>query len=127
MKTTNYEISKQLYELGFNAETDFYWAKWNEGEPELIHISQQTPKLLEKIAAYDLETLIEALPYSIEGGVILNVYKSYVGYENSSGSLNFNSIRSDSEIGFKVQQNKSLADAAGRLLIVLIEDAIVQV
>ena len=30
MKTTNYEISKQLAEAEFKAETDFYWAKWNQ-------------------------------------------------------------------------------------------------
>ena len=65
MKTTNYEISKQLAEAGFEAETEFYCVKWNEGEPELVHESQQTPNLIESVPAWDLETILEALPKNI--------------------------------------------------------------
>lgn len=62
MKTTNYLISKKLAEAGFEAETQFYWVKWLEGEPELVHEKEQTPALIEKVGAYDLETILEALP-----------------------------------------------------------------
>ena len=65
MKTTSYEISKQLAEAGFEAETQFYCVKWNEGEPELVHESQQTPNLIESVPAWDLETILEALPKNI--------------------------------------------------------------
>ena len=65
MKTTNYLISKQLAEAGFEAETEFYCVKWNEGEPELVHESQQTPNLIESVPAWDLETILEALPKNI--------------------------------------------------------------
>ena len=65
MKTTSYEISKQLAEAGFEAETEFYCVKWNEGEPELVHESQQTPNLIESVPAWDLETILEALPKNI--------------------------------------------------------------
>lgn len=65
MKTTSYEISRQLAEAGFEAETEFYCVKWNEGEPELVHESQQTPNLIESVPAWDLETILEALPSRI--------------------------------------------------------------
>ena len=65
MKTTNYEISKQLAEAGFAAATEFYWVKWLEGEPELVHEKEQTPALIEKVGAWDLETILEALPKNI--------------------------------------------------------------
>ena len=65
MKTTNYLISKQLAEAGFEAETQFYWVKWLEGEPELVHEKEQTPALIEKVGAWDLETILEALPKNI--------------------------------------------------------------
>jgi hypothetical protein len=65
MKKTSYETSKKLAEAGFKAETEFYWVKWNEGEPELVHEKEQTPALIEKVGAWDLETILEALPKNI--------------------------------------------------------------
>lgn len=65
MKKTSYETSKKLAEAGFKAETDFYWVKWNAGEPELVHEKEQTPALIEKVVAWDLETILEALPKNI--------------------------------------------------------------
>ena len=62
MNTTSFLISKQLAEAGFAAATEFYWVKWLEGEPELVHEKEQTPALIEKVGAYDLETILEALP-----------------------------------------------------------------
>lgn len=68
MKTTNDEISKKLKEIGFEAENDFYWVKWNEGLPELVHKSEIMPALIEKVPAYDLETLTNALPKTYDKG-----------------------------------------------------------
>jgi hypothetical protein len=116
MKTTNYEISKQLAEAGFKAETDFYWAKWNEGDPELVHAKDGTPPLIEKVPAYDFETILEALPKTIIFKTIEKIYELRVWFnsdENQIGYQNFQGFHS--ELCFEQQENESLADVAARL------------
>ena len=64
MKTTNFEISKQLKEAGFEAETDYGWHIDNmENKPTYPLSSYAFKKSY--IKAYDLETLLDALPDSI--------------------------------------------------------------
>lgn len=62
MKTTNYEISKKLKEIGFEAESDFYWYCYDKGQ-EMRHIADADGK--GSVKAYYLETLLDALPDSI--------------------------------------------------------------
>jgi len=105
MKTTSYKISKELAEAGFKAETDFYWAKWNEGDPELVHAKDGTPSLIEKVPAYDFETILENenLPREIE---LKKMGKDGVIYE----------LRTYFNVLTVAQQaNESLADSAARL------------
>lgn len=113
MKTTNYKISKQLAEAGFRTETEFYWAKWHkEGESEIMTTNQETPNLFEAVPAYDLETILEALPKNIDiknKTYGLRVHFSadiFIGYQDFQGfHLEFNFMK----------ESKSLADVAARL------------
>lgn len=121
MKKTSYETSKKLAEAGFKAETDFYWAKWNQGEPELLHEKEQTPNLIEQVPAYDLETILEALPKQRDffsrgiGKYELRIWyhenKMFIGYQNFDGF--------DKLLTLEQEENKSLADTAARLLLLL--------
>lgn len=129
MKTTSYEISKQLTEAGFKAETEFFWAKWNEGEPELAHGKEQLPHLIEQVPAYDFETILQVLPrvfelrkvgkvgviyelrayfyHAFQHGEYLREEDNYIGYQNFQGFL--------PKLCFKQEKNESFADAAARL------------
>ena len=113
MKTTNYEISKQLAKAGFKQETDFYWAKWNEGDPELVHAKDGTPPLIEKVLAWDLEKILETLPNFIQNGngtencLVINVAFGEIHYEGD--------CESDALFITTTRNNESLADTAARL------------
>ena len=123
MKTTSYEISKQLKEAGFEALPNWAWCILNRQDLIRLHFSQFHLVLpeLEKIISYDLETILEALPSYIivneHWGKIVNAKcflfldKKGVGYDCNSG----NAI---GDFSFR-EENESLADTAARLLIVL--------
>jgi len=115
MKTTSYKISKQLTKAGFEAETDFYWAKWNEGDPELVHAKDGTPPLIEKVLAWDLETILEALPESVK------FHNKSAWFEMDKNFIIYKFIDEDKTclFDFHKQENESLADTAARLLIKL--------
>ena len=120
MKTTSYEISKKLKEAGFKAETDFTWntrttycgntpkkvqyfIKYNNGLKEGEEICK----------SYDLETLLDALKQT--GKRIMIVVK------NDNWGINF-----DYEFNKYSQEKESLADTAGRLLILLHEKNLIK-
>lgn len=144
-KTTNYEISKKLKEAGFEADADYYWVESKEG---IVCVNAyvfsdymiEGKKLCE---AYDLETLLDALPDSIQ-------YKKYkssdwyylflrapsrfsetnktLGYYNECSEYmdNFMMGREDGifEVS-KLSPNESLADTAGRMWLMLKEKGII--
>ena len=122
MKTTNYQISKQLAEAGFAAATEFYWVKWNAGEPELVHEKEQTSALIEKVGAWDLETILEALPNFIanknkgENCLVIDVAFGEIHYEGDS----------DNEAMFitTTKENESLADTAAKLWLKLKQEGL---
>lgn len=127
MKITNSEISKKLKEIGFDVETDFYWVKWNEGLPALVHKSEITPALIEKVPAYDLETLIDALPKKIQ--FKQEEYCFWMQWSGCSDCLLLGYVYGNSRaIELEVWQleNESLADTAGRLIITLWEKEIIK-
>jgi len=109
MKRTSYEISKQLAEAGFKAENDFYWAKWNEGDPELVHAKDGTPPLIEKVPAYDLETILQALPNVVNDNEELNIKKHEIGYYY----FDYDCVICGT--GVEKQESESLTDTAARL------------
>jgi hypothetical protein len=114
-KTTNFEISKKLSEIGFNKETNFYYRK---NDKELFI---NTPPNLKDpgeffLKSYDLEILIDALPKEREGfggDAYFKMDKNGLWYERS-----WNCPR---EINYYIEklENESLADTAGRLIILL--------
>lgn len=58
LKTTSFEVSKQLLEIGFKQEPCFMWKDKDTCEPF------QEGK--DSIPSYDLETLIDSLPRKLE-------------------------------------------------------------
>jgi len=119
MKVTSYKISKKLAEAWFEAGAQFYWVKWNEGEPELIHRAELTPALIEKVAAYDLETILDNISFVIQD---LEKDKNY-WFAMNQQDLSYISFDGETNIDFYTprQENESLADTAARLLLKLIE------
>ena len=133
MKTTNYLISKQLAEAGFEAETQFYWVKWLEGEPELVHEKEQTPALIEKVGAWDLETILEALPKNIitypdekiteQPIEKLRLEMDEIGYYFSDKD---DYGRDNCFTYLHREESESLADTAARLLLLLHENNLIK-
>lgn len=137
MKTTSYEISKKLKEAGFEAETDYYWVKCEEG---IICVNayvfsdymSEGEKLCE---SFDLETILDALPDPItreykskEDGEVkefrekLIIEKNEICYSCDDIENADDANRYFQEYGymqdisvFKKFDAKSLADTAGRM------------
>lgn len=132
MKVTSYEISKKLAEIGFKTDHSYKWfakgqaiktGDWihpvNEDEIINLEAISYIPKESINFPAYDLETILDALPefLKINGFPhFLNLYKNSVGYGTFSNP--------DAIIqGRKVDE--SLANVGGRLLILLHEKGLV--
>jgi len=145
MKTTSYEISKKLKEAGFEAQSSFFWCELGKDLIK-IHISQShsVPESLVKIKAYDLETLIDALPDFItreyksnEDGEVrefrerLKIDKYEIYYRCCDIETSDDANRYFNEFGymqdisiFKKFNNESLADTAGRMWLLLKEKGV---
>ena len=140
MKTTSYEISKKLKEAGFEADANYYFYGQqlrNLAFPR--HIADADGK--GDVEAYDLETLLNALPDSIQ-------YKSSDWYylflrapsrfSETNKTLGYycecneymDNYRMGEEHGIfevsKLSPNESLADTAGRLLLLLHEKNLIK-
>jgi len=63
-KTTNFEISKKLAEIGFSRQPFWVWTSKDCCCPYETH--------LDGFRAYDLETLLDALPDIISGCLIIH-------------------------------------------------------
>jgi len=131
-KTTNYEISKKLAEIGFRAETGFYWYEYDKGE-EMRYIADADGA--GKYKAYDLETMLDALPSSIEYKNEYNVILYYefflqnhkLGYYYERGEYRSDYNMDDGIFEFsKLSLDESLADTAGRLIILLHEKNLIK-
>lgn len=121
MKTTNLKTSKKLKELGFEAETIFYFL---EVKPNIYEVQYSAFNRYNKsvVKSYDLEIILEALPYTICKNTFeytLSVHQYVVAYTEDS--------REDGDLYGEVRrENESLANTAGRLLIKLLEDNIIK-
>lgn len=111
MKTTNYEISKQLEEAGFKGKADFIWLQDKFGTAKCFQ-SDFDPSYdfcyMDPIKSYDLETILETLPKNIEGSYLA------VEFDPSESCIGYNGLY----IAF-MNKNESLADTAARLLLLL--------
>ena len=131
-KTTNYEISKKLAEIGFQAEAEKCWAKIKHSvssEFVLVNLDFQVPQNCEEwVLSYDLETLLEFAFDNIEnfricnGGVsvaeFLSDYDNWHGHYKIVDNL-------DISIGFR-ETKISYANAIGQLIILLYEKNLIK-
>ena len=122
-KITSFEISKQLKEAGFEAEAEKCWAKIRLSKTEEFILSPLNFKALayceEWFPAYDLETILDALPKETEI-IISNYTGKRIFYLDSW----WRNIRGN-EISITVEENESLADTAGRMWLLLKEKGMV--
>ena len=111
-KTTSYEISKKLKEAGFDAKSSFFWCRLDK-DLVRIHISQShsVPESIDKIKAYDLETILDALPKINKQEYLLC----------SGGIVYLN----DDYISVGKEKNESLADTAGKMWLLLKEKGLI--
>jgi hypothetical protein len=132
-KTTNFEISKKLSEIGFNEETNFYYRK---NDKELFINTPPDLKDSEKffLKSYDLEILLDALPSEIEienwgGWKYYNIYfkmnKNGFWYENLC-NCDSSACPVEKYHYMEIIENESLADTAGRLIILLHEKNLIK-
>ncbi len=111
MKTTSYIVSKQLAEIGFEAEAD----KWVYENPlKLI-----SPRSNEKaVKSFCLETILEAFKgqnHSIRSDIQIKLFEK-------GGGIIYTRL----QISFLQQEYESLADTAARLLILLYEKGLIK-
>ena len=138
MKTTNLEISKKLKKIGFEDSYIYAWYSDSEGLPWIQEIQHAKPTAVNKYReevkltftapAYDLETILDALPARIEKNekmYDLLLRHNILGYYATSLKLDYDNIQLDDYIFELYDHDKSLADTAGRLLIELFEAGII--
>ena len=151
MKTTSYEISKKLKEAGFEAETDYNFIKRNNQEVFLINIKELSGiEIMNEIGvfieSYDLETILDALPDSIireyksKNDSSVNKFKERLIIEKNEIRYSCDDIENADDANryyqeygymqdislFKKFNDNSLADTAGRLLLLLHEKNLIK-
>ena len=131
MKTTSYEISKQLQKNGLsklNGESKLGFLEYYYNtDKQLRHRYQESYCSTDKentqvdCFAYDLETILEALPESVKFDnkwAWFEMDKNFIIYE-------FTDEDNTCLFDFHKQENESLADTAARLLILLHEKGLI--
>jgi hypothetical protein len=118
-KTTNYEISKKLEEIGFSRQAFWVWISKNCCAP------YQTD--YDGFLSYDLEILLDALPSEIEyfgNDAYFRMSKDQFWYEEFCNCPFDCPVKRHYNI--KIKENESLADTAGRLIILLHENNLIK-
>ena len=121
MKTTNFELSKKLYDMDFKAKAcgQYHVNRNGTFAYRTVQITYSDQAGILNIPAYDLETLLEALPkLNARQDFILSA--TFVGYVPSMKEP-------DAKVDFWVvkEKNESLADTCARLLLKLHEQGII--
>ena len=115
--TTNYEISNKLAEIGFSRQAFWVWTSKDCCCPYETH--------LDGFRAYDLETLLDALPKELN--LFLGKTWLSLNLSNKSQSIGYGSEEEYApEFYFIKEENESLADIAGRLIISLYEENLIK-
>ena len=129
MKTTNLEISKKLKEIGFEAKTDKCWAKIRNSKLDKFSIRTLDFSIPancdEWYPAYDLETLLDALPTNKHDFFIQFDEPIKIGSYEPCGEYRGHYDMREGIFESCQKENESLADTAGRLLIKLYEAGII--
>lgn len=128
-KTTSYEISKDLKEIGFEANPFFYRQEHNQDQ---VIIDATGAYDGAAIRCYDLETILDALPTEIEitKTTWITITSKY-NFIMSHNTLYYEEIleypgdNNDAYYYYR-EEGESLADTAARLLIKLIKDKVVE-
>ncbi len=118
-KTTNYEISKKLSEIGFSRQPFWVWTSKDCCCPYETH--------LDGFRAYDLETLLDALPSEIEyfgNDAYFRMNKDQFWYEEFCNCPFDCPVKRHYNI--KIKENESLADTVGRFIILLHEKNLIK-
>mgnify|MGYP003653205482 CR=1 FL=1 len=126
-KTTSYEISKELEEIGFKAKHSFI--RFAEGSCEFAHVdlycdNYRPFRKSAKVPSYDLETILDALPK------VIGNFRYWSTWSSSSDCYIFgyvDGINRSPNLETYTEAGESLADTAARLLITLIKDKIVEI
>lgn len=135
MKVTSLELSKKLAEIGFEAETEFYWAETGKRRIQLEYIEFEVGAFYQEwkyTKAYDLETILEVLPSAIELNNYypdsLSVGKEYLGYQLYDPYCgNIDDVTRPNEKFWCVKLNiESLASTAAKLLLKLHEAKLIK-
>jgi len=123
MKFTSFEISKKLAEIGFEAETDFFY----DERGDFYHTRElEKSKAVIDCMAFDLETLISALPKEIalyDDYAFLYIRHNCVEY--SRNYCKDSNINTDA-LWFSREEGESLADLTGKMLILLREKGLIK-
>lgn len=129
MKTTNCEISRKLWEIGFDKpeEATGSYCDVEQKETEIGFV----PTIEHCYLHYSLETILEALPKGMDNSyysLVLNFdgeYESNSGFYMCYSDLN-GKVANKDEVNLEVSWNgrESLADCAARLLLLLHEKGI---
>ena len=143
MKTTSYEISKKLKEEGFEDSYIYAWYSDSEGLPWIQEIQHAKPTAVNKYReevkltftapAYDLETILDALPEYIKRScrdyyLFLQVFTKKLGYYDGCNEYMDHYCMGEEDGIFEVSKlsaNESLADIAGRMWLLLKEKGLV--
>jgi len=128
MKVTNYELSKKLQEIGFKAEHEKCWIKFDgQSEPELktgLTLGEQfSAELI--VPVYDFETLLDALPSEIRTDRFPDLLLSWTIKRNAifySGKHEFG----DMMLFIETFQEGVRVDAVARLIIQLHEQGLIK-
>ena len=146
-KTTSYEISKKLKEAGFEADADYYWVE-NKEEIICVNIyvfSDYMSGGKKLCHAYDLETILDALPDSIireyksKNDSSVNKFKERLIIEKNEIRYSCDDIENADDANryyqeygymqdislFKKFNDNSLADTAGKMWLLLKEKEII--
>lgn len=128
MKTTSFEISKRLADIGFKAETSFLWVEnLFAGKNCIMHLQAMNVhnnKESNEVAAYDLETILEALPDSIHDKETSS-FEEFLELDKHCACYNSIFVKFP-EFSVDRKENESLADTAARLLILLREKGLIK-
>lgn len=120
MKTTNYEISKQLAEAGFKAKSIF---GWHVDGKECAPAYPLSPTATGYFWSYDLETILDTLPRGLRRG--LRVEGKYwelgLHFREFGKSISYN----NGSIAVYLEENESLADVAAKMWLKLKQEELV--
>jgi hypothetical protein len=122
MKVTNFEISKKLKEIGF--KVDFRYCYDEEGQlwNKTFELDCWGEYDEDKYcSSFDLETLLDFLPKSINTNTCS--FEEYL--QLNIDQMSYQNAFSTNYICVDREENESLADVAGRLLILLCEKGII--